>query len=535
MSGWVLIYENANIDVHNHSGVITSKNNEVCLGPMGDCMASDSMYSVTIKLSEDDINFHAFNDCGDITQTFVNPNCNRDALIMWFNHGDNTSYDKVLDINQWDNGFIDSKNVDECDIVVINKNDKNGQNMIHCGGQNFTTNKYVDSSYPFVSVISDDGTPEMVINPQTQEEEIKRKYTAQQGGYLGHKIKYHIASGSTSRITIPNNFFRGSDELVELYFQTNIKEIEDGTFNAGAFSDCVNLSAITLNKVEKIGDSAFKGCTNLRSIDLSNFKCGYKSLKTIGSYAFYECSSISGIYIPDSVTTIGNGTFIGCTNLSSITISSGITEIGWNVFDDTSWWASYSAETEHRHGNIVYINDIAYKAVNLTITSATFASDTICVAGNAFSGCTNLTSITIPSSVQTIGDGAFYECTNLESVTLNSGLLKINDTAFFSCAKLSAITIPNSVKRIGLEAFSDCSSMTSCTIGSGVEEIGGGAFQNCFNLTTITVNAVEPPTLGRYVFDGVNLTAIYVPSSSVETYKTASRWSDFASIIQPKQ
>ncbi len=85
---------------------------------------------------------------------------------------------------------------------------------------------------------------------------------------------------------------------------------------------------------------------------------------------------------------------------------------------------------------------------------------------------------------------------------------------------------------IGSATFEGCTGLTSVTIPKFVISIDDSAFANCTNLTTITVEATTPPTLGDSVFDSTNNAPIYVPSESVETYKVASGWSDYASRIQ---
>ena len=107
----------------------------------------------------------------------------------------------------------------------------------------------------------------------------------------------------------------------------------------------------------------------------------------------------------------------------------------------------------------------------------------------------------------------------------------IGDVAFVNCISLTSITIPNSVTSIGQSAFDSCSGLTNVTIPSGVTSIGTYAFYDCESLQGITVLAVTPPALGNYVLDATNNCPIYVPSGSVNAYKSASGWSDYASRI----
>lgn len=161
-----------------------------------------------------------------------------------------------------------------------------------------------------------------------------------------------------------------------------------------------------------------------------------------------------------------------------------------------------------------------------------FPSDVTSIGASAFYRCSSLTSITIPSSVTSIGNKAFEYCSGLTSVTIPNSVTSIGDSTFTNCFGIISATIGSGVTSIGIYAFSSCGNLTSVTIPNSVTSIGNKAFSWCSDLTSVTVNAVTPPTLGSSVFDNTNNCPIYVPSSSVNTYKSASGWSDYADRIQ---
>lgn len=197
-----------------------------------------------------------------------------------------------------------------------------------------------------------------------------------------------------------------------------------------------------------------------------------------------------------------------------------------------------------------YINGTSYSAdcdSNTTLTSGDtrpngyiYTAMTSVEIGNcitsigqlAFDGCRSLTSCTIGSGVTSIGYRAFFLCTSLTSVTIPDSVTSIGQHAFYGCTSLTSIDIPNSVISIGANTFANCSGLTSIVIPNTVTTIGGSAFSSCSGLTSITVNATTPPTLGTNVFYNTNDSPIYVPCESVQAYKTASRWSDYASRIR---
>ena len=204
------------------------------------------------------------------------------------------------------------------------------------------------------------------------------------------------------------------------------------------------------------------------------------AVTTIGTEAFYNCSSLTSVTIPDSVTTIGDDAFRWCESLTSVTIPDSVTAIG----------------------------------------------------SSAFSSCTSLTNVTIPDSVTAIGSSAFSSCTSLTNVTIPDSVTAIGSSAFSSCSSLISVTIPDSVTTIGEDAFAWCRSLTSVTIPDSVTSIGSFAFSSCYSLTSVYCNAITPPAGGGAMFyDNASGLKIYVPAESVEAYKSASGWSEYADDI----
>ena len=249
-------------------------------------------------------------------------------------------------------------------------------------------------------------------------------------------------------------------------------------------------------KVTDIQPEAFKNCGNLESITIP------EGVTTIEYRAFYECNNLTNINIPEGVTKIGYYAFSHCSSLTSINIPESITTIESDAF-----WNCRS------------------------LTSITIPKSITTIESGTFYSCHSLTSINILGSITTIGSSAFAYCISLTSVTIPESVKNIGNFAFSHCSSLTSINIPEGVASIGSNTFSNCSNLTNITIPEGVTSIGESAFYDCSNLSKYYFRPITPPNLASNALNLLSTHILYVPRSSVDTYKTADVWKDYASQI----
>ena len=347
----------------------------------------------------------------------------------------------------------------------------------------------------------------------------------------------------------------------------------------GAFWDCWKLIDISIpNSVVEIGQEAFRNCSRLEKIIIPN------SVKKIGGYAFHICGDLTEVQMSDNIETIEGGAFSGCGNLrefkggkvsndhrcivldgrlvafapadiTAYSIPYGITTICEDVF-----YSCYGLEDIFIPNTVHTIGNGAFMFSG--IETLKLPEGLTYIGEYVFSSCTNLSSVTIPNSVETIRHDAFSWCENLTSISIPDSVIEIESNPFIGCENLYEFNskyasedkrcliingtlvsvapyaligydIPNNVEVIGHEAFRCCDNIMSVSIPSSVVEIGAAAFDNCSKLSNVYCEASNPPMGGWIMFDGnAENRTIYVPSESVELYRAAEYWSEYADSIK---
>ena len=166
-------------------------------------------------------------------------------------------------------------------------------------------------------------------------------------------------------------------------------------------------------------------------------KLGGVPVAAVGDYAFYDCTKIAEISLPEGIESIGEHSFQDCTALVRVELPGNVSRIGYY----------------------------------------------------AFTGCTALESVALPRKVTAVGNYVFFGCTALRNVDWPPGLEKIGNSAFSHCAALETVRLPPQLLRVGEYAFAGCANLREVGLPAGLEEIGKNAFSDCTALESFELPA----------------------------------------------
>lgn len=365
------------------------------------------------------------------------------------------------------------------------------------------------------------------------EGETKYDGTAIITGYLGNSSVLNIPKSVTGWVELTNNstgeYTEHSDYAGKKYKVVDVGGVSgmspiygikdkcdtlilpDGLITIGdyAFYQCTKLTGdlIIPDSVETIGTAAFGSGTAMNNSLVMGFNGRLvlgKNLVTIGNHAFSYCSNLTGdLTIPDGVKQIGNYAFNTCKNLDGkLTIPDGVTSIGSYAFRGCNKLT----------GDLIIPNSVKSIGERAFMSCSKLTGDLIIpdgitsIGSYTFYGCSGLNGmLKIPDSVTSIGIYAFQNCSGLNgTLTIPDRVTSIGNMAFQNCRGFTAsLNIGNSVKTIGNCAFQNCSGFTgSLTIPDSVTSIGESAFQNCSGFTGSLTIGNGVTSIGNYAFDG---------------------------------
>lgn len=257
-----------------------------------------------------------------------------------------------------------------------------------------------------------------------------------------------------------------------------------------AFKECYNISSIDIpSSVTSIEEDAFYYCTSLTSVTIPN------SVISIGRSAFAYCSGLCEVFIGDNVETVGAYAFYVCSNLKTINIPSSVLSFGERAFG-----YCYALQTiDIPNGEIG--PGAFYKCTNLT--TATIGGDNLnkstIIKHSVFEDCEKLSLLNIGINVTYIGSMAFNKCKNLKKINISdlaawcnisfdSNPLSYAHNLYLNDEIVTELIIPNNIRNINARSFMDCTSLISVTIPNSVVSIGKGAFYGCTELTSLSMS-----------------------------------------------
>ena len=313
-------------------------------------------------------------------------------------------------------------------------------------------------------------------------------------GIVLHDADYSNSTDIDARMTdfdgIPvvgvcENAFFNDKEITSIKLSNNLERIENG-----AFWGASNLKTITFSDsgkgLKKIDSLAFKDCSSLESIDLSNAE-----ITEIPVRAFENCTSLKSIKLPSTVTKIADNAFAGCSNLEEIEglEQCKISELSATAFDGC----------------------VRLKDINLS--NATIAA----IPDQIFSGMRGLISATVPKTVTSIGTEAFYACKNLEMINglSDCDITKIGEKAFYNCWSLKEADLSgSSLTVLPASVFKGDTALLSVKMPESLNEIGNEAFYGCSAMKKLDLNNTRLTTIGNSALsDMTSLMYINLPDT----------------------
>lgn len=316
-----------------------------------------------------------------------------------------------------------------------------------------------------------------------------------------------------------------------------------GKMNASDWNDIskmTGLVAIDMTNVdiETIPANAFTK-TVIRFIDFP------KTLKTIGSSAFYDKlltgpivlpegldsiaseafyrNYITDVTIPASVRVINSSAFRGNASLVSVTLGSGLTSISSTCFYECSNLAIVKGGE-----NVKTIANNAFKNCKLLTSAADLAP--VSVGDYAFQSCEKLESFNF-SNIKTYGREAFEYCYALKEADLSTAT-SLGIDCFYNCYNLKRVKLGDNITTIPSGAFYACHALEEVVLGSSINSLGS----NCFGsdrasvLKRVYITAPAPPAVGSTPFYSPSSVTLYVPEYAMVSYKLDNYWSQFTKV-----
>lgn len=326
-----------------------------------------------------------------------------------------------------------------------------------------------------------------------------------------------ITEANTNRITKLTLYsgFRNNTSIEhfdELSQFVNLKTIDGYTF-----AGCSNLKTIDLSNITSLGANVFDGCSSLISID------HFPELNEVPTATFSDNTTLEIVELPSTITRLRKNCFIGCSNLTSIGDISNVT-----IYEEKCLRNCSSLDVSLDLSDVTQLGDYCFDSCsNINITKL---PQNQCTFGISMFSNSGIKNAQIPTWMTSVPNEFLTSCKKLETVTFaqNSQVTSIGNNFVVDCHLVQQIVLPEGVQTIGDKLGNSCQALTLIDLPSTVTSVG--RYCGSRNVTTFICRAITPPTLAM----GININEngkIYVPDQSIADYKASSNWSSQSSKI----
>ena len=292
-------------------------------------------------------------------------------------------------------------------------------------------------------------------------------------------------TGRNGRFTESSNERQSINTFDELSLFTGLTSL-------GSESASANLTSIQLPaSVISLESYCFNGCTNLKSVDLSNIqRVGIQAFGNSGLTGIINLPSIVSFFNGNNYTNTDGGAFNNCNNITEVNLGPNLQNFGlWNIFSDCTKLQ--------------------------TVTGLSSVTD---MPTRTFWNCTSLSNVDFNlQSLTSIGNGAFYNCKNLSDLetinipNLTDGRDYLQKT-FFGCTQIKHVVNLGSITKLKSKygndgAFSNCTGLLDAVLPETLTEIGLAIFSECSNLRYVKILATNLVTYD--LLNGFNNLQIY--------------------------
>lgn len=264
------------------------------------------------------------------------------------------------------------------------------------------------------------------------------------------------------------------------------------------------ITKVELGKNIRVKSYAFLYCGNMKTITMPSGLYSSNSVM-FDSGIFQQCRSLKAVVFPSNITSINSYALDYCSMLEKVVLPYGVTTI-------YSTFCEYTA-----------------------LESITLPKTLTALQTNAFRECQRIENIVVPGSISMSSSAnVFMSEFGLKTAVISEGITSIPNSCFQNCFDLVRVSLPNGLKSLGTNSFGYCGGLASLSFPSTLETINNTCFQYCYGIKEYHFKSTTPPSLANAnAFTSIPSDCIiYVPSESVDDYKAATNWSNYASQIQ---